>query len=71
MGENKPYCFIQWKGTDVCMDFNCKCGYYHHMDGMYMYYIKCPECGTTYKCEPLITLTEVEKADGNCVMAID
>ena len=29
--------FIQWKGTDVCMDFHCKCGAHLHIDGMFVY----------------------------------
>lgn len=31
-----PYAFIQWKGTDVCMDFHCECGAHCHFDGSYV-----------------------------------
>ena len=40
--------WIQWKGTQVCMDVNCKCGYAGHIDAGFAYHIKCPECGTVY-----------------------
>jgi hypothetical protein len=56
--------FIQWKGTDVCMDVYCKCGHHFHLDGMFCYYTICPKCKTKYKCEPEIQLTEVEVVDG-------
>lgn len=29
-----PTGFIQWKGTDVCMDVYCKCGYHSHIDSI-------------------------------------
>jgi len=42
--------FIQWKGTDLCMDFHCpKCGDHSHFDGMFGYFIECGECGQRYK----------------------
>lgn len=41
--------FIQWKGTDVCMDFNCPCGTHGHYDGDFAYNLRCPGCGSTYE----------------------
>lgn len=40
--------WIQWKGTDVCMDTHCKCGYHGHVDTDFFYFYKCPECGAKY-----------------------
>lgn len=51
---------IQWKGTDVCMDLHCKCGCDSHIDGDFVYYIECPECGQIYKTHSEVKLTEVE-----------
>lgn len=45
----KPYTFLQWKGTDVCMDFNCKCGANCHFDGHFAYSVKCPHCKTVWE----------------------
>jgi len=39
---------IQWKGTDVCLDFSCACGGSGHVDGEFVYAIQCADCGTTY-----------------------
>jgi hypothetical protein len=44
-----PYAFIQWKGTDVCMDFHCECGAHNHFDGYFAYAVKCPHCGTIWE----------------------
>lgn len=41
--------FVQWKGTDVCLDFHCACGHDGHLDGDFAYYLRCPECGRTYR----------------------
>lgn len=30
--NSRPYAFIQWKGTDVCMDFHCECGAHCHFN---------------------------------------
>lgn len=40
---------IQWKGTDVCLDFYCPCGTQGHFDGDFAYFIHCPDCGTVYE----------------------
>lgn len=44
-----PYAFIQWKGTDVCMDFNCECGTSCHFDGDFAYTVQCPQCLTIWE----------------------
>lgn len=44
-----PEAFIQWKGTDVCMDFQCECGENSHFDGDFAYAVKCPKCLTVWQ----------------------
>lgn len=46
---DNPYVFIQWKGTDVCMDFHCECGAHCHFDGDFAYAVKCPHCETIWE----------------------
>lgn len=41
--------FIQWKGTDVCLDFYCPCGAHGHVDGMFAHYVRCGACGATFE----------------------
>lgn len=44
-----PYAFIQWKGTDLCMDFHCDCGETCHFDGSFAYTVKCQYCNTIWE----------------------
>lgn len=44
-----PSAFIQWKGTNVCMDFYCECGAHCHFDGYFAYVVKCPHCETEWE----------------------
>lgn len=44
-----PNCFIQYKGTDICMDFHCSCGDYGHIDAEFAYFIKCNSCGAIFE----------------------
>ena len=30
---------IQWKGTDICVDIHCVCGYLGHIDGEFLIHI--------------------------------
>ena len=42
--------FVQWKGTDICMDFHCpRCEGDSHFDGMFAYNIQCPRCKGYFK----------------------
>lgn len=44
----KPHCWIQWKGTEVCMDVHCECGYIGHVDGGFVYGVECGHCHRRY-----------------------
>lgn len=54
--EGKPHAWIQWKGTDVCCDIHCSCGYHSHFDGDFMYFIRCPKCQTVWEVGSHVTL---------------
>lgn len=47
--QENPHAFIQWKGTDVCMDFYCDCGAHCHFDGYFAYAVKCPHCKSVWE----------------------
>ena len=58
-GESSGW--IQWKGTYVCIDLNCKCGHHGHVDAEFFYFYECPVCHTKYAVGQnvkLISLTE-------------
>lgn len=47
--------YIQWKGTDVCMDFNCECGYRGHFDGYFAYAVRCPDCDVIWEAPVFVS----------------
>lgn len=51
--------FVQWKGTDICMDFHCECGHHNHYDGFFAYYVKCAGCEQVYKMDESIKMQRV------------
>lgn len=55
-----PHGYIQWRGTDVCMDVHCKCGEISHIDSDFCYYVECPACHTIYSCNGNIELIEID-----------
>ena len=65
--EGKPHGWIQWKGTDVCMDVYCACGHHSHIDDEFCYHVKCPKCGVVYFCNGHIELIQIEEEPDSCV----
>lgn len=39
-----PHAWIQWKGTNACMDLHCACGHHGHVDAEFAYHYECPAC---------------------------
>jgi hypothetical protein len=63
-----PHGWIQWKGTDVCMDVRCSCGESTHIDSDFTYVIQCGACKKFWAVAPevrLVPITEEEAADSN------
>jgi hypothetical protein len=49
---------IQWKGTDLCMDFICpQCDAQSHFDGMFAHTIQCPGCKQRYRMPTDVAVT--------------
>ena len=61
--EKYSYGLIQFRGTDICMDVHCKCGCHSHIDGCFVYFLECPECGVIYELNGRIELIERKKID--------
>lgn len=59
-----PQIFIQWKGTDVCLDFHCECGAHHHVDADFVYALQCGSCGRFYDMPNTIALKPIEQPNG-------
>lgn len=67
--KGEPHAWIQWKGTNVCMDVYCKCGAHLHVDAMFAYHVECGSCGTFYMCNGHIELIEIEEKADATVLA--
>lgn len=67
--KNKTSGWIQWKGTNVCMDVHCaKCGHHSHLDIDFAYHVICPKCKTVYFCNGHIEMIELEEKPDSCVV---
>ena len=66
--KGNPHGWVQWKGTNVCMDIHCKCGHHSHIDDEFAYNVKCPSCGTIYMCNGHIELIEITDEIPDCLI---
>ena len=57
--EGGAHGWIQWKGTDVCMDVHCPCGTHSHLDDEFAYFIECPGCQQIYAVGATVRLYPV------------
>lgn len=61
--------FVQWKGTDLCMDAWCECdgggeanGSFH-VCGFFAHNVQCPYCGQVYQLSTRLLARKVERSD--------
>lgn len=66
-----PHGWIQWKGTDVCMDITCTCGFISHFHGEFCYHVKCPKCGQVYECSGFFRLHPLDFEPENTKETLD
>lgn len=59
--EGEAHGWIQWKGTNVCMDIHCKCGHHGHIDADFFYGYECPACHTKYAVGQNVKLIQLNK----------
>lgn len=57
LSEN--FVFIQYKGSEICIDMYCSCGKDSHFDGDFARYVRCPYCQKVWELNSHITTTEV------------
>ncbi len=58
--ETPAHGWIQWKGTDVCIDLHCICGTHGHHDGDFMYSVRCKDCGRKYAVGQVVKLIPLD-----------
>lgn len=61
--EKDHHGWIQFKGTNICLDVHCKCGELSHIDGDFVYFLQCPSCGLIYELNGYIELIERDIKD--------
>ena len=66
--HGEPHGWIQWKGTNVCMDVYCECGAQFHIDADFAYYVRCPACFAVYMCNGHIELIKLTEEPHECVV---
>lgn len=57
--QKGPHAYIQWQGTDACMDFNCICGESGHIDSDFLFHVQCVACKRMYEVECFVNLLEI------------
>lgn len=67
----KPELFVQWKGTEVCGDFFCRCGAKSHIHADFCYTIRCGRCGQVWEVPTVLALTPVDEDEPNVVAEPD
>lgn len=58
----KGHAWIQWKGTEVCMDVHCRCGAHGHVDASFACFYKCLACDTTFAVGQTVRLYPFDPA---------
>lgn len=59
--DDESYMSIQYKGSNLCSDFHCKCGKDIHFCGEYFHHVKCGHCKSVYYLCPTIMVIELEE----------
>lgn len=54
-----PFGWVQWKGTYACVDFTCSCGAGGHIDGSFLYFVRCASCEQAYMVSGYVELVPI------------
>jgi len=60
--RDSPHGWLQWKGTDACMDVHCICGELSHIDGDFLYAVRCPACKRCYAIDGHVEFVLLEES---------
>lgn len=63
--DDTSHIFLQWKGTDACMDVYCLCGEHLHFDGYFAYAVQCGGCKQIYELPYFLQMKPVETTEYN------
>lgn len=54
-----PFGWIQYKGSNICVDIHCDCGELSHYDGDFAYAVRCPYCQKQWVLGQTVRLVEL------------
>lgn len=57
--DSGPYGWIQYKGSNICVDIHCSCGELSHYDGDFAYAVRCPYCQKAWVLGQTVRLVEL------------
>ena len=63
--------FIQWKGTNVCIDFRCDCGASGHFDGYFAYQLRCGACKKVWDMPHTIGLIPQQRFEHEVIQDVE
>lgn len=59
--DSGPFGWIQYKGSDICVDIHCSCGELSHYDGDFAYAVRCPHCQKAWVLGQTVRLVELSQ----------
>lgn len=71
MAAKTPEVFVQFKNTDICIDFWCKCGAEGHYDGYFASNVQCPSCGETFSLPHTLQLGSANPEAPTVIVELD
>ena len=65
-----PCGWIQWQGTDACIDFYCTCGAHMHADRDFLFHIKCSACDQVWEVGGHVKLYPLDHEPENTITLV-
>ncbi len=69
--DGRPNTYVQWQGSDLCLDFNCPCGNWGHLDVGFLFALRCASCGRSWRIAPALLVSELKEGDPQPRTVID
>lgn len=64
------HAFVQYKNTDICLDFYCRCEAQLHYDGYFAYVLQCPYCETKWEM-PCYIIPRVSRREDDVLVVME
>lgn len=61
--DGRPWAFVQWKNTELSMEFSCPCGLTGYIDDTLCYVVQCPRCDRRFELAPTVLVRPMDDSD--------